>query len=403
MAKARSGAAVRSKIQMVIFGEPFTGKSTLASQLAYMHNPDGSPFKILYLDPESGSIDDYIETMEANGVKGENLYIVYTQSLSEVRQYIQMAKNGEDFPSLDDDGNIIYDDSCNPVPVLDADGKPFRADAIVVDGATILNLTTKQGLIEFSKKRAAVRADDSKLIGDKRIVKVEGAGLEFKDYNTINFKGQDLILDLNACGLHYIVTAREVDEKKTIEIRDSNGNIEAKSIATGKKIPEGFKEMDYNCKTCIRMYRGPDNYEIVHAKIIKDRSGVHTAGEDIEDPSLLDYQAVIDRTAKFKDVVIKNSLKDAIKAEEQIYTKENCTSTGESSAPAGSAAASNEKPSAASVRNHINEKIRSISDPKKKNAIKTKISSAGLPTSFSTITDVDVLQKVASIIDAEVA
>ena len=41
--------------------------------------------------------------------------------------------------------------------LLDADGEPFRADAIVVDGTSILNLTTKQGLIEFSKKRNKVR------------------------------------------------------------------------------------------------------------------------------------------------------------------------------------------------------------------------------------------------------
>lgn len=56
MARARNGNAIQSKIQMTIYGEPFTGKSTMASQFAYMKNPDGSPFKVLYLDPESGSI-----------------------------------------------------------------------------------------------------------------------------------------------------------------------------------------------------------------------------------------------------------------------------------------------------------------------------------------------------------
>lgn len=250
MARARSGNAIQSKIQMTIYGEPFTGKSTMASQFAYMKNPDGSPFKVLYLDPESGSIDDYLGTMKANGVNPANIWIVYTQSLTEVLDYISRATNNEDFYEIDDDGNET------DTVVLDGDGKPFRPDAIVVDGTSVLNLTTKQGIIEFSKKRANVKADIAGLIGDARLVKVDGAGLELKDYQTINFKGQDLILALNASGKHYIVTARETDEK---EQRIIDGKKE--SVSTGRKIPEGFKGMQYNCKTCIRMYGGKQLYD----------------------------------------------------------------------------------------------------------------------------------------------
>lgn len=138
MAKARIASKIQSKLGTLIFGEQFTGKSTLASQLAYFKRPDGKPFRLLYLDPESGSIDDYLPDLESNGVDIANIYIVYTQSLGEVRQYISRVKNNEDFPVLDDEGNETDD------IVLDADGQPFRADAIVVDGASILNLTTKQ-------------------------------------------------------------------------------------------------------------------------------------------------------------------------------------------------------------------------------------------------------------------
>lgn len=138
MAKARIASKTQSKLGTILFGEPFTGKSTLASQLAYFKRPDGKPFKILYLDPESGSIDDYLDGLESNNVDIGNIYIVYTQSLGEVRQYIAKVKNDEDFYEIDDDGNET------DTVVVDADGNPFRADAIVVDGATILNLTTKQ-------------------------------------------------------------------------------------------------------------------------------------------------------------------------------------------------------------------------------------------------------------------
>ena len=196
MAKARKAAKTQSKLMTIIYGESFTGKSTLAMQLAYFKRPDGKPFRILYLDSESGSIDDYLPELEANGVNLENIYIVYTQSLGEVRYYIDTVKTNSDFYELNEKGEETDD------VVLDADGLPFRADAIVVDGSSILNLNTKQGLIEFSKKRNRVKADAANMTGEARLVKIEGSGMELKDYQTVNFKGQDLILDLLASGVH---------------------------------------------------------------------------------------------------------------------------------------------------------------------------------------------------------
>lgn len=378
MARARSGSLVKSKIQMILFGDTFTGKSTMASQLAYMKNPDGSPFKVLYLDPESGSIDDYLGELESNGVNLQNIYIVYTQSLAEVKQYIQKAKNREEFYVLDEDGNETED------VVLDGDGNAFKPDAIVVDGASVLNLTTKQGLIDFSKRRAAVKADDAGIIGDKRSVKVEGAGLELKDYQTINFKGQDLILELTGSGLHYIVTARETDEKIQKEI---NGKSE--SVATGKKIPEGFKEMDYNAKTVIRMYRDEDDYETVKAFVVKDRTHVHKAGEILEDPSLTDWQAVIDKTANHQDFVINNDLQGAIETEKKMYEKENgMNDTKEDK---------ENVEDAKSVRGDINAVLKKLSPPVKTKA-KAKLTEENLPISFSKENDVEVLKKVLEVV-----
>ena len=386
MARARSASAIQSKIQMVLYGETFTGKSTLALQFAYMKNADGSPFKVLYIDPESGSVDDYIGELVENGVDPQNLYIVYSQSLEEIRQYLAKAKNREDYYVLDDDGNETDE------VVLDADGKPFRPDAIVVDGATILNMTTKQGLIEFSKKRARVKANAAGLVGEEKLVKIEGASLEIRDYGTVNFKGQDLILDLNASGLHYIVTAREADEK--MQIKNSKGEVE--TVSTGKKIPAGFKDMQYNCKTCVRMFRDDKDYEVVHAFIVKDRTGVHTAGEDIIDPSLLDYQAIIDRTAKNTNLVIKNNLHDAVKTEEHIYTKE----FGVDEEPEAAKVAATEKP--ADIIQRINSMLSGKSPMLKKKA-KDACAAAGLPTAFQKLTDVKELEEIEAVIKKELA
>lgn len=380
MAKARKASVTQSKLGMILYGEQFTGKSTMAMQLAYFKRPDGKPFRVLYLDPETGSIDDYLGELESNGVNLDNIYIVYTQSLGEVRQYIAKVKNGEDFYELDDDGEETND------VVLDADGEPFRADAIVVDGTSILNLTTKQGLIEFSKKRNKVKADKDGLVGDARLVKIEGAGMELKDYQTINFKGQDLILDLMASGVHYIVTARETDEKETIKQPDGS----TMSVTTGRKIPDGFKGMTYNVKTEVRMFRNEDGVVCAHVK--KDRTHTHDDNIIIEDPTLVDWQSVIDKTADKKAFVVKNDLTKAVDVEQHIYSKEILGKVGEPAREETTEETTTGNDIEAMKKEIITK--RNALSPVDKKEMKEKLEAAGLPTAYKNVTDVAILQQV---------
>ena len=385
MAKARIASKIQSKLGTLIFGEQFTGKSTLASQLAYFKRPDGKPFRLLYLDPESGSIDDYLPDLESNGVDIANIYIVYTQSLGEVRQYISRVKNNEDFPVLDDEGNETDD------IVLDSDGNPFRADAIVVDGASILNLTTKQGLVEFSKKRNAVKAKKDNLIGDEKVVKIEGAGLELKDYQTINFKGQDLILDLMASGVHYVVTARETDEK--VSVKGDDGKIT--SVTTGRKIPEGFKGMEYNCKTELRTFTNEDG--VICLEVLKDRTGVHSKGEIIEDPTFLDWQSVIDKTAKNKEYVIKNDLTKSVEVEQDIYKREILGAVGEP--VEANETTETTQDSSDDIKAKITAIQKSLS-PIEKTKAKATLTEKNLPIAIKSVTDTETLNKIYEILSA---
>lgn len=382
MAKARKASLTQSKLGMILYGEPFTGKSTLASQLSYFKRPDGKPFRVLYLDPESGSIDDYLSDLQESGVNLDNIYIVYTQSLGEVRQYIAKVKNNEDFYELDDEGNETDD------VVVDADGEPFRADAIVVDGTSILNLTTKQGLVEFSKKRNKVKADKDGLVGEARLVKVEGAGLELKDYQTINFKGQDLILDLMASGAHYIATARETDEKHQVKLPDGSTN----SVVTGRKIPDGFKGMDYNAKTVARTFRDENGTVCLH--VVKDRTHVHKDNEIVEDPTLLDWQAVIDKTASNPEFVLKNDLTKATEVEQDIYKKEILGEVGNPVETNYTESTGTDNLDA--LKKEILAKKNSL-PANKKAALKGKLEENGLPIAFKNVTDVEVLKKVLAV------
>lgn len=387
MATARKASKTQSKIAMVLYGEQFTGKSTMAMQLAYFKRPDGKPFRILYLDPESGSIDDYLPDLEANGVDLGNIYIVYTQSLGEVQSYIKKARNGEDYYELDDDGNETDE------VVVDADGEPFKPDAIVIDGTTILNLSTKQSLVEFSKKRNSVKAKAQGLVGEERLVKIEGAGLELKDYNTINFKGQDLILDLMACGKHFIVTARETDEK--VSVKQADGSVT--SVATGRKKPDGFKDLGYNAKTVIRMFRDEDGQVCAHVE--KDRTHVHEDNAILVDPTLVDWQSVIDKTAKNKEFVVKNSLVQSVEKEQDIYAREILGSAGK---PVDNTEDTpNESNNSTDELTSIKEQISAIQkslNPVQKSKAKAALTDAGLPTAIKSVTDIEVLRKCLEII-----
>lgn len=379
---ARRATQTKTKLNMLLFGDTFTGKTTLASQLAYFKREDGKPFRVLYIDAETGGLDSYLDDMEASGVNLNNIYIVYTQSLAEVRQLIEKVRNREDFYEYDEDGNETDD------IVLDADGEPFHPDALIVDGATILNLTTQNGLLEFSKKRNKIKADKDGLLGDERLVKIEGASLEIKDWGTIKYRGQSLILDLMACGVHCIVTAREEDEK--VSIKTDSGQIA--SVATGNKKPSGFKDMEYNTNTVIRTFVDKETNQIC-AQIIKDRTKVHTAGEIIEDPTLLDWQAAIDKTKDKKDFVLKNDLDNAIEVEQKLYEKELL---GKDAPTATTTAVTND---ADALRDEITTFIKGLTPPQK-TEMKKKLTDAKLPTAFKTVTDVEVLTKVLETIKA---
>lgn len=387
--KIRKASEVRAKLRMVVYGEQFSGKSTYAEFIAGLKRPDGTNFRVFYIDTETGSIDNYTSKLTNDGIDLENIIVASTQSLAEVQDVIRTITDNDDFE--DDDGNVI----------MDGYGKPFRADAIVIDSATILTLTSKQGFVEFSKKRAKVKADAAGLVGDARAVKVEGAGMELKDYGTLNFKGQSLILDLNASGVNYIVICREKDEKRTKVVRE-NGQDKVVSEPTGRKLPDGFSGQEYNVDTVIHLYRSNDDYKTVHAYFEKDRSGVHEAGDDIEDPTIFEYQELLDATAKNKNIVVKNGLNDAVKTEVKLNMRDmGLYDSDIDKSPAENTSESKE-PSLDDIKAKLNDLIASAS-PVKKSAAQKAVKAAGLSTAFRSMTDIEELKKVAAIMEKELA
>lgn len=393
MARGRKATTVKKKINMLLYGEPFTGKSTFASQAAYMHNEDGSPMRILYIDCESGSIDNYLDDMENNGVDLNNIFIVYTQSLGEILDYINKIKNNEDFYELDSEGNETED------IVLDADGKPFRADIIIVDGVTVAHQAAQQGLLEFSKKRARVRADSKGLVGDEKLVAIEGSSLETRDWGNISYKGSNLCLSLLSTGIHSIITCREKDE--TIPVKDSEGKIT--NVPTGKKIPAGFKGLDYNMHTVIRFFRNEDDE--VCAYVEKDRTNIHPK-ETLVDPQLLDWQVLIDSSVGKTNFVLNNDLATAVDTEQKIYSAEVMSNASKSLSKSDVEKMANvdedvsdDVSRAKELQDQIKTAINKLS-PVAKKEMKAKLEADGLPTAFNKVTDPEMLNKILEVVSA---
>lgn len=384
MATGRGGNKIKTRLGFLLYGDYGTWKSSFCLESLKLHDENGKPFRVLFIDPENGGVDTYLDKYEEAGVDLRNIYIVYTQSLTEVEEFIKKAKDGEDFYEFDEDGNETDE------VYLDSDGDPFRPDMIVVDGATLLYVAKQQSIVEFSKKRATVRANKNEITGMAKEVAIEGASLEVKDYNTLKFDGQNLILNLLASGKHFAVTAREKDEKESF--KDKNGEI--KMMATGRKIPDGFKDVAYNCKTVIRMFKDDDG--IIKGLVDqKDRTLVHQQNEIIIEPSILDWQVAIDKNKGKKDYTVANNINAAIEKELKAVEKDNAKFDNEFN--------NTEKESKTSLstvedyKEAIKELISKLPQTEKSKK-QTEIANAGLPKAYQKLTEIDDLKKYYNIV-----
>lgn len=382
MAQARKASRVNKKINMFLYGEPFTGKTTLGLQLAKLHDENGKPMRLLVLDSEAGGCEFALADLEDEGINLENIYVVYTQSLEEVTHYIKLVTEHKDLYVLDDDGNETDE------VVLDADGEPFHPGAMLVDGTSILKMACQQSLLNLSRKRAKVRAKTNGLTGEDKAVAIDGAGLEYKDYNILNFSGQELILNLAASGVHWVATAREKKETKSVKV---NGSIQ--SVETGRIIADGFKGAEYNSDTLVRLYRDEDEPDVVKASVIKDRSKTWAVGQVVEDPSLLDFQKMIDQR-NGKDVVVKNSMGQAVETEMRMYQKQAGISDDEEVSTEEKSHSSEEDMK--KVRSAIS-KAHSSMGPDQRAQFSASLKSKGLPTKMKEIDSIDILNQILEV------
>lgn len=380
MARARNGGSVKPKLNILAYGPTGAGKSSILLQMAYFKREDGTPWRILFLDHESGGADEAIDELAKNGIDTRNIYIVYTQSVKETKDYINKVRDHEPFYELDE-----YGEETDEI-VKDAYGEQFVADAIITDGTSVLKLTNTQSLLDLSRKRNKIKAEKSGATAEEKFVATANANLELKDYSQLNYAGQDLVLTLMACGVHVGITAREKDETITVQTDDGKTT----SVATGKKTFDSYKGMDYNVKTILRMFRDEDDQ--VCCVVEKDRTKRYPAGTVIEDPSLLDWEEVVTSGHGKKDFVIRNDLDKAIEADQRIFEKQMLGPdyVEESKASTNSADID-------AIKAEIKTAVQKL-NPVQKKEMQGKLKEAGLPIQYNKENDEEVLAKILSIV-----
>ena len=384
MAFMRSGSKVQSKINAVIYGAQWAGKSTYAASMAKLKRPDGKPFRVLICDAEMGSADEVVTRLADEGIKEDNILLIYSQSLAEINHYIELASKREDIPILNDEGEETGE------IVLDADGEPFHPDALVVDGSTVIKMACQQSLLNLSRKRAKVRAAKQNLVGDERSVAIDSASLEMKDWGNLSYSGQSLILNLASSPLHWIVTCREKEIKETKIV---NGMTQ--SISTGKFEPDSFSGILYNCKTVLRFWRDSENPDTVMMTVEKDRTGTYATGQVVENPQITDFQPLIDCKVG-TDFTPRNTMEQAIAIEEKIYKKQAGITEEEVSTQNVSIGSS---PDPDILRKQIKAN-HSKMNPTQRRFFSEKLKAENIPTSLSKVEDVGTLNHILEISNA---
>lgn len=122
---------------------------------------------------------------------------------------------------------------------------------------------------------------------------------------------------------------------------------------------------------------------------------MHGSGEIVEDPSLLDWQAALDKNKGKEDFILKNDLTKAVEVEQDLYAKEVLGKVGDpvTEDTTSSDASTSTSPTPDDLRKEI-VSIKNSLSPVEKKSLKEKLEAKGLPTAYKNVNDISVLQEV---------
>lgn len=394
MARARLGSNVKKGLKFFIYGKHGTRKSNTAVDFMKMTNEEGKPLKVLFIDCETGSVDGFgLERLESEGVDIRNICIVYTSELSEVRDYSDRFVNEEPYYEIDEDGCETDE------MILDADGNQFIADAIVIDGITVIADNINDAAINLSEKRASVKAKLQNKTVEEAEVMVGTAGLEFKDFNKIKSTGKTLIRKLITATDKYVAITGRAKDKKEMK-RDDKGNMVLTSL--GYEVPEAWEFIQYEVFTILHNMFDEDG-EVYAVVENKDRTGKFKQNEIIKNPSVSLWQSIIDKNkGKERNIGMSQDASEKANKSNEDSFKEiigYTDNTSNSKATKTTPKTVVEELTAKDWIEKINSLKASLSAVKRR-AMKPKLENEGLPTTFTEDIEVSVLQQVYDVMSS---
>jgi hypothetical protein len=379
MAEVKRGSAVKKGLKFFLYGEQGTWKSSFALDFMKMKNEDEKPLRVVYIDCETGSVDNYLEDLENEGYNLDNLLLVYTTSYAEVEEWVLKAMNEEEL--------LIKGENDELEPVIDAEGNPFVADVIVVDGITVISDNVKFAAINVSEKRAKLKAKSQEKNATEQFVAEATAGLEFKDHDKIKMKGKNLLRSLITGTDKYIcVTAREKTKKVMT-------NVDGKmTLVEVGKIPDTWDGAEYEFFTVLRHFEDEDGS--IKAQVMrKDRTKIFQQNEIIEAPTPLYWQDVINKNKDRKaNILNRESIDDSIHKDEEVIAKGITKNEDKTKVDVKETTETLE-----SLRNKIKSAIDALS-PQKKKAMRPKVMKAGLELDFNHIDNIDDLKSFLALV-----
>jgi hypothetical protein len=377
VAVAKRGSVIKKGLKFFSFGKQGTWKSSFALDFMKMKDEDGRPLRVGYIDCETGSVDNYLEDLENEGIDLNNLLLVYTTSYAEVEEWATKMMNNEKLLLENEDGDLEV--------ALDADGNTFIADVIVVDGITVISDNVKYAAINVSEKRAKLKAKGQEKTATEQFVAEATAGLEFKDHDKIKMKGKNLLRSLVTGTDKYVhVTARERIKKVMQKVGDKMELVEVGVI------PDTWDGAEYEFYTVLRHFEDEDG--TVKAQIDrKDRTKVFAQNEIIDKPTPLYWQSVIEGNKGKKSNVVKDSVEKSVERDEDVVAK-GIGLVGKEEKQTES-----KLDSVQDYRERIKKTIEGLSQQKRK-ALKPKVEKEGLDSNYNNIEDVEQLKSFLEII-----
>lgn len=292
-------------VKGLIYGKEGSRKSNTAIQLTTLKKEDGTPMKVLAVDLEYRSYEGFNEAfIESKGVDFGNVCEVRTRDLDVLHMILEKFVKGQPVPMLDENDKVVqgkYE--------LDAEGKPFIADAIVLDSISVIHDLLVEGRGEIIKKRANIKIIKDGLFGDEKELYLENIGMQFLDYAKLRTKALKMVRDLQAVtGKHVFFVSRAKDAKESKLI---NGKMEQVDLGYEVMDATSFKFLPYEVSLIIHTQ---NKNGITTFTLDKDSTGVKEQGSVFTEFNLKDYESYInnsDRTQLIKMKTYEENLEKA--------------------------------------------------------------------------------------------